>query len=396
KKYCTELLSEFGILACKPCSTPIKTNPEDKKLISKYGDEEALTVHCLSQVMHSPMKSQLRLAFRVLRYLKGEPGCGITFKGCDHNNLRVFVDSDWAKCKVTKRSITRYSVFLGNNLVSWKSKKQSVVSRSSTEAEFRAMCNVCCEIMWIKKILTDLQVDIDLPIEMNYDNNSATQISANPVLHERSKHFEIDLYFLREKIASGFIKPKKIKFEDNIADLFTKAEYYYDNLDLKGFGEEVSSKRNFHLVRKKYAGNMTLAERVSWVEEEANSSCFHTPQRHLGEVSKMIIDDNDDEHVYNNIVAKVDGNILVFNDNVGATEVIGDTMVGDNQVGVDNLVGVHIVVSPTNEEYVDVMGVIGAFENEIINGDDENELGEGGSETIILDVDIEVHNFLCG
>ncbi|GKC27919.1 uncharacterized mitochondrial protein-like protein, partial [Tanacetum coccineum] len=376
KKYCTELLSEFGILACKPCSTPIKTNPEDKKLISKYGDEEALT--------------------------------GIT-------QYQKLVDSDWAKCKVTKRSITRYSVFLGNNLVSWKSKKQSVVSRSSTEAEFRAMCNVCCEIMWIKKILTDLQVDIDFPIEMNYDNNSATQISANPVLHERSKHFEIDLYFLREKIASGFIKPKKIKFKDNIADLmapsddlgllefqvhtdgvFYLAEYYYDNLDLKGFGEEVSSKRNFHLVRKKYAGNMTLAERVSWVEEEANSSCFHTPQRHLGEVSKMIIDDNDDEHVYNNIVAKVDGNILVFNDNVGATEVIGDTMVGDNQVGVDNLVGVHIVVSPTNEEYVDVMGVIGAFENEIINGDDENELGEGGSETIILDVDIEVHNFLCG
>ncbi|GJY03740.1 putative RNA-directed DNA polymerase [Tanacetum coccineum] len=247
RKYCTELLSEFGMLACKPCGTPIESNPDSKKLVSKFGDDEALTgitqyqklvgkliyltmtrpdisyaVHCLSQVMHSPMKSHLRLAFRVLRYLKNAPGCGITFKRNADNNLRVFVDSDWAKCKITRRSITGYSVFLGNNLVSWKSKKQSVVSRSSTEAEFRAMCNVCCEVIWIRKILTDLQVDIDLPIEMNCDNNSAIQISANPVLHERSKHFEIDLYFLREKIADGLIKPRKVKSEDNIADLFTK------------------------------------------------------------------------------------------------------------------------------------------------------------------------------
>ncbi|GKE45891.1 ribonuclease H-like domain-containing protein, partial [Tanacetum coccineum] len=146
RKYCTELLYEFGMLACKPCGTPIESNPENKKLVLKFGDDEALTVHCLSQVMHSPMKSHLRLAFRVL------------------------------------------------------SEKQSVVSRSSTEAEFRAMY---------------------FPIEMNYDNNSAIPISANPVLHERSKHFEIDLYFLREKVTNG-LKPNKVKSEDNIANLFTK------------------------------------------------------------------------------------------------------------------------------------------------------------------------------
>ncbi|GJW29084.1 ribonuclease H-like domain-containing protein [Tanacetum coccineum] len=135
--------------------------------------------------MHSPMKSHLRLTFRVLRYLKNAPGCGITFKENGDNNFRVFVDFDWAKCKITRRSITGYNMFLGNNLVSWKSKKQSVVSRSSTEAEFRAMCNVCCEVIWIRKILTDLHVDTDLPIEMNCDNNPAIQILANPMLHER-------------------------------------------------------------------------------------------------------------------------------------------------------------------------------------------------------------------
>ncbi|GJW77066.1 ribonuclease H-like domain-containing protein [Tanacetum coccineum] len=94
------LLSEFGMLACKPCSTHIKANPENKKIISKFGNDEALTVHCLSQIMQSPMKSHLRLAFRVLRYLKIEPGLGITFRKSYSVDLKVFVDSDWVKCKV--------------------------------------------------------------------------------------------------------------------------------------------------------------------------------------------------------------------------------------------------------------------------------------------------------
>nr|GEW67643.1 ribonuclease H-like domain-containing protein [Tanacetum cinerariifolium] len=202
KKYCNELLSDFGMLACKPCSTPIELNPDSKKLNDKFGNDEKLceitqyqilvgkliyltmtrpdiayAVHCLSQVMHSPMKSHPRLTFRVLRYLKKEPGLGITIKKGMCNSLNVFVDSDWAKCKVTRRSLTGYCVFLGKNLVSWKSKKQGVVSRSSTEAEYRAMCSVCCDVIWIRKILTYLKVDVDLPIEMNCNNNFAIQIS---------------------------------------------------------------------------------------------------------------------------------------------------------------------------------------------------------------------------
>ncbi|GJU75332.1 ribonuclease H-like domain-containing protein [Tanacetum coccineum] len=142
RKYYTELLTEFGMLACKPRSTPIEVNPDGKKVVCKFGDDVPINgitnyqklvgkliyltmtrlgisyvVHCLSQVMHNPMQSHLRLAFRVLKYLKREPRLGITFKENDNIDLKVFVDSDWAKCKVTRRSITGYVVFLGNSLV---------------------------------------------------------------------------------------------------------------------------------------------------------------------------------------------------------------------------------------------------------------------------------------
>ncbi|GKA35818.1 ribonuclease H-like domain-containing protein [Tanacetum coccineum] len=179
RKYYSEFLNEFGMVACKPCSTPIEVNPENKKIISKYRDDVPLTgitnyqklvgkliyltmtrpdilytVHCLSQVMHSLMQSHMRLVFRVLRYLKREPGLGITFKESDNNNLKVFVDSDWAKCKVTGRFITGYTVFLGNSLVSWKSKNKLWFQDPLLVLSIWPISNVCYDNgLWIKKVV---------------------------------------------------------------------------------------------------------------------------------------------------------------------------------------------------------------------------------------------------
>ncbi|GKB42640.1 hypothetical protein Tco_0887582, partial [Tanacetum coccineum] len=95
-------------------------------------------------------------------------------------------------------------------------------AKSSAEAEYRAMSSVACKIIWILKILTDLKVDYTIPVKMFYDSSAAMQIAANPVFHERTKHFEIDLYFLREKIAGGVFKTCKVQSQDNVADLLTK------------------------------------------------------------------------------------------------------------------------------------------------------------------------------
>ncbi|KAJ0483933.1 putative RNA-directed DNA polymerase [Helianthus annuus] len=247
RKYCLDLLSEFGMLGSKPVSTPIEQNvvifdkdstlPGDDLLenVSEYQrlvgkliyitltrPDISYAVQCLSQYMHSPLKSHLQLAFRVLRYLKQSPGQGLSFSKGNLFYLKCYVDSDWAKCKVTRRSVTGFSIFWSGNLISWKSKKQSVVSRSTAEAEYRAMCDVTCEVMWLQNILKELHVNITLPIELFCDNSAALSIAANPVFHDRTKHFEIDLHFIREKITSGIVQTKKIDTSKQVADIFTK------------------------------------------------------------------------------------------------------------------------------------------------------------------------------
>nr|GEV08963.1 ribonuclease H-like domain-containing protein [Tanacetum cinerariifolium] len=179
-------------------------------------------VHCLSQLMHSPMQSHLKLAFKILRYLKGSPGKGITFEKSEQFGIKLFVDCDWGMCKVTKKFVTGFAVHLGNNMVSWKSKEQSVLARSSAEAEFRAMSSMTCKVMWMLKVCNDLKVQVVLPVVMNCDKSSAMQISSNPVLHERTKHFEIDLFVLRDKIIDGTIRTIKVRSEENVVDIFTK------------------------------------------------------------------------------------------------------------------------------------------------------------------------------
>ncbi|GJS86684.1 RNA-directed DNA polymerase, eukaryota [Tanacetum coccineum] len=123
---------------------------------------------------------------------------------------------------VNYQRLVGYCVFLGDSLVTWKSKKQSTLSRSSAEAEYRSMASATCEVISLSKLLGDMGVKNLLPVVMYCDNSSALQIATNPVFHEKSKHFEIDVHLVREKVASGVIKTEKIHTTQQIADILTK------------------------------------------------------------------------------------------------------------------------------------------------------------------------------
>ncbi|XP_071727117.1 uncharacterized mitochondrial protein AtMg00810-like [Rutidosis leptorrhynchoides] len=247
RKYTLEVIDEFGLLDSKPATTPIESgvvfssidNHSDTDYpLSNISDYQNLigkliyitltrpdityAVHCLSQHMHAPLNSHLNAAFRVLRYLKCSPGKGIFITTSDNFVLSAYVDSDYAKCISTRRSVTGFCVYLGNSLVSWKSKKQSTVSRSSAEAEYRALASVTCELIWILKLFKDLNIKTKIPITVYCDNKSALQIAKNPIFHEKTKHFEVDLHFVREKISSGIIQTVQVSSEENTSDIFTK------------------------------------------------------------------------------------------------------------------------------------------------------------------------------
>ncbi|MFS7899741.1 putative RNA-directed DNA polymerase [Helianthus anomalus] len=252
RKYCTDLLAEYGMLGCKPVSIPIDQSHIVNALLdnncgplhnvtgyqqlvgkliylSHTRPDISYAVHVLSQFMHSPTEGHLKLAFHLLRYLKDAPGRGLLFSKSQSFDLNVFADSDWAKCLVTRKSVTGFCVFLGNSLVSWKSKKQTTVSRSSAEAEYRSMCAAACESVWLKHMLSELGVIVEIPIKLFCDNNAAISIAANPVFHDRTKHFELDLFFLRDLISKGTLKCVGIKSEMQVADIFTKGVLVKDH-----------------------------------------------------------------------------------------------------------------------------------------------------------------------
>ena len=145
-------------------------------------------------------------AQRVLQYIKGTLGQGIYFLAESDFQLKAFCDTDWAGCPDTRKSLIGYCVFLGNSLISWRSKKQTVVSRSSAEVEYRAMVSTCCEITWLFYLLEDFKIEHTKVALMYCDNKATLHIAANPMFHERTKHIEVDCHLIREKIQVGMIK----------------------------------------------------------------------------------------------------------------------------------------------------------------------------------------------
>ncbi|KAL2242389.1 UNVERIFIED_CONTAM: Retrovirus-related Pol polyprotein from transposon RE1 [Sesamum indicum] len=176
----------------------------------------------LSQFVQEPCEEHWLAAVHLIRYLKGNATSGLFFPANNETNLTAFSDADWATCSKTRRSTTGYCIFMGACPISWKSKKQSTVSRSSAEAEYRSMAATVCEVVWVNNLLKDLHIQVQTPIPFYCDNKAALHITENPVFHERTKHVEIDCHVVRDKYKEGLISPAYLASKEQVADLFTK------------------------------------------------------------------------------------------------------------------------------------------------------------------------------
>jgi hypothetical protein len=242
RKYALDLLKYADTLDLKPVATPmdpvIKLNDTDGEVLKDptlyrtiVGKLIYLTItrpdlsfaaQALSQYSHCPRTSHFATLQRVLRYIKLCPGQGVFFPAANTLELTTYCDSDWASCSVIRRSVFGYAIFLGKTPISWQSKKQAVVSRSFTEAEYRALADSTCEVSWLKCLLHDLGIHIPTPSLVMCDNVSTIALANNPVQHAMTKHIDIDCHFVRDKIRSGQIKPIFVPSHAQVADILTK------------------------------------------------------------------------------------------------------------------------------------------------------------------------------
>ena len=182
----------------------------------------AFAVSVVSQFMHDPKTIHLEAVNRILRYLKGCPGTGLLYTKQGNLQVECYTDADWAGSLDDRRSTSGYCTFVGGNLVSWRSKKQSVVARSTAEAEFRAMAQGLCELLWLQILLSELKLYKHKPLMLYCDNKAAIDIANNPVQHDRTKHIEIDRHFIKEKLDSGTVCLPYVTSASQVADVLTK------------------------------------------------------------------------------------------------------------------------------------------------------------------------------
>jgi hypothetical protein len=157
-----------------------------------------------------------------LHYLKFTIDHGLLIRKCSSTQLFAYSDADWAGCPDDRKSTSGYCVFLGSNILSWSSKKQPTVSRSSTEAEYKAVANAAAELLWIQALFRDLGVFLQQAPVLFCDNIGATYLTSNPAYHARTKHIEIDYHFVRDCVASKTLVVNFLSSKDQLADALTK------------------------------------------------------------------------------------------------------------------------------------------------------------------------------
>ncbi|GJZ74834.1 ribonuclease H-like domain-containing protein [Tanacetum coccineum] len=241
RKYAMEILERAHMVGCNSSRTPVDTESKlgdggtpvvDPTLYrSLAGSLQYLTftrpdiTYAVQQVclyMHDPREPHFSALKRILRYVQGTLDYGLQLFSSTTDSLIAYSDADWAGCPTTRRSTSGYCVFLGNNLLSWSSKRQPTLSRSSAEAEYRGVANAVAETCWIRNLLRELHTPLSSATIVYCDNVSAVYLSSNPVQHQRTKHIEIDIHFVWDLVATGQVRVLHVPSRFQYADIFTK------------------------------------------------------------------------------------------------------------------------------------------------------------------------------
>jgi histone deacetylase 1/2 len=238
------LLERAKMEDCKPISTPMisslklsktgGTSFQDPTLyrsivgalqyITITRPELSFSVNKVCQFMSSPQEDHWLAVKRILRYLQDTQHDGLHLQKASPSvpfSLIGYCDADWANDPDDRRSTSGGCIFLGPNLLTWWSKKQTVVARSSCEAEYRSLAACTADLLWIQSLLHVLRVPTLTPT-LYCDNNSAVMLAHNPVLHSRTKHMELDLFFVREKVLAKQIHVEYVPAHQQLADILTK------------------------------------------------------------------------------------------------------------------------------------------------------------------------------
>nr|GEY78329.1 ribonuclease H-like domain-containing protein [Tanacetum cinerariifolium] len=241
RKYAMEILERAHMVGCNPSRTPVDTESKlrdggtlvvDHTLYwSLAGSLQYLTftrpniTYTVQQVclyMHHLREPHFSTLKRIFRYVQGTLDYGLQLFSSTTDSLIAYSDADWAGCPTTRRSTLGYCVSLGNNLLSWSFKRQPTLSRSSVEAECRGVANAVAETCWIRNLLRELHTSLSSATIVYCDNVSAVYLSFNPVQHQRTKHIEIDIHFVRDLVATRQVRVLHVPFRFQYADIFTK------------------------------------------------------------------------------------------------------------------------------------------------------------------------------
>jgi hypothetical protein len=241
RKYANEVLERFGMEHCNPVKNPVVPGfklgkDEDgtsvdattyKQMVGSLmylnatRPDLAYVLSLISRFMERPTKLHQQAIKRVLRYLKGTAELGIFYKRGEEK-LMAYSDSDYAGDIDDRKSTSGYVFLLGSGAVAWSSKKQPVVTLSTTEAEFIAAASCACQSVWMHRILEKLGHEQNKCTVVFCDNSSTINLSKNPVLHAKSKHIDVRFHFLRDLTKDGVIKLEHCDSKDQIADIMNK------------------------------------------------------------------------------------------------------------------------------------------------------------------------------